>query len=340
MNSPTLFSLFPSPLCPEESVHAAPNPLALPLSLLAGYVSLARLSFSVLDAPASDTCFLLILRKGHGILLLDGREYPLRDGCVCFFPCHSPFSLRNDSGSPWLCQFLFLSGPAAACYCSTFAALASAASGFAKPDSVIPGPVAEYAASCADSDSALSRLPPHAVSILHLPASSIFFVQVSDFCRELPNRLSRPVSLNLLLTELLTGLLTEASVLSVQAHPPVPLWLTAIRDDFCAHYARAYTLDGLEEASGISKFRIVREFTAAFGQSPIAFLNERRMKEAARLLLETDDRINEIGSAVGIDNTNHFIQLFRRTFHMTPGAFRRRHRQSDPARSLSQPSNR
>lgn len=235
MRSSTLFTLFPSPLRPEEAVCAASAPFALPLSLPAGFASLARLSFSVLDAPASDACFLLILRKGHGMLLQDSREYQLRDGCVCFFPCCSPFSLRNDSGSPWLCQFLFLSGPAAACYCSTFSALTSAAFG-----SVNPGSAAESAALSADSASAPSKLPPTAVSILHLPASSIFFVQVSDFCRELPNCLSRPVSLNLLLTEFLTGLLTEASAVSAQAHPPVPLWLASIRDDFCAHYARVH----------------------------------------------------------------------------------------------------
>lgn len=57
---------------------------------------------------------------------------------------------------------------------------------------------------------------------------------------------------------------------------------------------------------------------------PLQYLNEKRVDAAKELLLTTDYRIHEIGSIVGIDNTNHFIYLFKKFTGMTPLTFRRK----------------
>ena len=92
---------------------------------------------------------------------------------------------------------------------------------------------------------------------------------------------------------------------------------------FHKNFAKSFSLAELETQYKISRFRIAHEFTAAFGQSPIAYLNCLRLQKACELLTCSDDRIGEISTAVGFENTNHFINLFRRQYGMTPGTYRK-----------------
>ena len=51
------------------------------------------------------------------------------------------------------------------------------------------------------------------------------------------------------------------------------------------------------------------------------------IQKACELLTCGDDRIGEISTAVGFENVNHFINLFRRQYGMTPGTYRKHHKQ-------------
>ena len=87
-------------------------------------------------------------------------------------------------------------------------------------------------------------------------------------------------------------------------------------------YGENYSLDELENTYSVSKYRICREFSKYYGASPVQYLNHKRIEEAKKLLLTTNDTIHEIGSKVGIHNTNHFINLFKRETGATPLAFK------------------
>lgn len=102
----------------------------------------------------------------------------------------------------------------------------------------------------------------------------------------------------------------------------IPEYLSEIRMMFELHYNENYSLDDLEDAYSISKYRICREFSKYFKESPIQFLNHTRIKVAKNLLLTTDASVHEIGNMVGIANTNHFINLFKRETGATPLAFK------------------
>lgn len=69
-------------------------------------------------------------------------------------------------------------------------------------------------------------------------------------------------------------------------------------------------------------------FRAAFarttGSSPRRFLEERRMTQAARALVETDRTVAEIAQAVGYDDPYHFSRVFRRVHGASPREYRRR----------------
>jgi AraC-like DNA-binding protein/quercetin dioxygenase-like cupin family protein len=53
-------------------------------------------------------------------------------------------------------------------------------------------------------------------------------------------------------------------------------------------------------------------------------LTEKRLGEAARRLLESDDGVAETAFACGFNNLSNFNRLFRRTYGLSPTAYRRR----------------
>jgi AraC-like DNA-binding protein len=64
-------------------------------------------------------------------------------------------------------------------------------------------------------------------------------------------------------------------------------------------------------------------FARATGSSPRRYLEERRMAQAARALVETDRTVAEVAQAVGYDDPYHFSRVFRRVHGVSPRGFRR-----------------
>lgn len=93
----------------------------------------------------------------------------------------------------------------------------------------------------------------------------------------------------------------------------MPSYLLSIKNQMDTGYAEPLSLDDLETTYRISRYRICREFSLHYGESPMHYLNSRRIDAAKKLLLTTDLSVHEVGSQVGIENTNHFINLFKKT---------------------------
>ena len=102
----------------------------------------------------------------------------------------------------------------------------------------------------------------------------------------------------------------------------IPDYLLKMKQLFDTRYDKTYSLDELENSLGISKYRLCREFSAHFHESPIQYLNRVRIDNSKLLLQNTGLKIHEIGTKVGIENTNHFINLFKRQEGTTPLIYR------------------
>ncbi len=269
-----------------------------PPVFLSAALSLSEIRlFDASFAPA-DGYGLIFVTEGRGFLEVtqengdnDGdtvlTRHPLKNHSLFFFPLSGRFRLCMENG-PWKLNLLFLGGASASYYYKLF--FDSAREAFAISGS--------------------SMLP---VTLAHL-------YDAFPDCRHDP----------LWTCEQLTSLLC-LTVKEARCHKQsslsyvVPSYLVSIRNAFHKDFARPFSLAMLETKYEISRFRIAHEFTAAFGQSPIAYLNGLRLQKACELLTCGDDRIGEISAAVGFESTNHFINLFRRQYGMTPGAYRKRY---------------
>lgn len=73
----------------------------------------------------------------------------------------------------------------------------------------------------------------------------------------------------------------------------------------------------------VNKFTLIRQFSRYYLDTPLQYLNKVRIDKAKELLLYTHEKIGAIGQTVGIDNTNHFIRLFKEKTGVSPSVYRR-----------------
>ena len=69
-----------------------------------------------------------------------------------------------------------------------------------------------------------------------------------------------------------------------------------------------------------------RKFTRLHGETPCAFLGRRRIEQAQRRLLESDDKMADIAQALRFENEFHFSRRFKRFTGLSPRAYRDLHR--------------
>jgi len=103
--------------------------------------------------------------------------------------------------------------------------------------------------------------------------------------------------------------------------PPARHLLRA-KDLADARYFEQLGVDDMARAAGLSRAHFSREFSAAFGESPHSYLLTRRMERAAALLRNTDRSVAEVCFSVGLQSVGSFTTTFKRTYGVTPTAYR------------------
>ena len=78
-------------------------------------------------------------------------------------------------------------------------------------------------------------------------------------------------------------------------------------------------LAGIEKMNGFG----VRTTGSGAQRDFVNYLKEIRMREAKKLLTETDMKIIEISQAVGYDNEKHFMKIFKRKTGVTALKYRK-----------------
>ncbi len=254
------------------------------LTILSGGSIEARESFSFSLLPLNCR-MLLYTKSGSGILRVHKKKHLLTPGTLLYLNCSSP-SLWEISLTDlnWQYTVFFLQGD----ILSDYEAL--------------------------------------------VPFSDLLLTTVSNYSIILPGlekllQTGESTSLRDKLTDhyILTGILTELFIDSFQlksAEVKCPSYLLEIRQSLDTFFMEPFRLEDLENKYHISKYRICREFSSAFGVPPLRYLNRKRIEIAKNLLLSSDKHIHEIANEVGYENTNHFINLFKKETGVTPLVYR------------------
>lgn len=97
-------------------------------------------------------------------------------------------------------------------------------------------------------------------------------------------------------------------------------WLAGV----LAHVRRrpSMTIAEWARAVGFSPAQFRRLFQQAMGLSPQQYLTQLRLREARRLLGDSEMSVQQLARHLGFGSQEHFIRIFRRETGQTPGKFR------------------
>lgn len=258
----------------------------LPTVLSGGGVELSS-AYKLCHEPM-DCRMLLYTREGSGSLRVRSKTYALEPGTFLYMDCSVSSYIMEASDSLWRFTLYLV---------------------------------------CGDLFTRLDTLVPFDSVLLHpLPAYSH---ALSGLERLLTGGPAACLRNKLYDAAILQGIVTDLLIEAYGLETPdvrSASYLSQIRQYLDTHFALPFRLEDLENRYHMSKYRICREFSRAYGTPPLKYLNGKRLDAAANLLLSTDKRIHEISLEVGFESTNHFINLFKRETGATPQAYRDKNR--------------
>lgn len=88
------------------------------------------------------------------------------------------------------------------------------------------------------------------------------------------------------------------------------------------HYSESFSLQLLAEQFYMSPYYLSRKFKEITGFPLTEYINITRVKEAQRMLKETDLSITAVAEQAGFDNFSHFGKTFKRIAKVSPRSFR------------------
>lgn len=118
--------------------------------------------------------------------------------------------------------------------------------------------------------------------------------------------------------------------LSKHAHCRLP-WLAAMDDQrmipvvdaILARPERPHSLESLAELGHMSRSVFAARFRESFGRTPMDFVRDTRLRQAAQLLHSGELSVDAIASRVGFASRSHFSRAFRDQFGRSPAEFRK-----------------
>lgn len=89
------------------------------------------------------------------------------------------------------------------------------------------------------------------------------------------------------------------------------------------HCAERLTLTQIADSAHVSRSECIRCFKKNLNVTPIQYLNEYRLENAAELLISSAESINRIAGRCGFEDLSYFGKLFRAAHGVSPSQYRR-----------------
>ncbi|PZD96273.1 AraC family transcriptional regulator [Paenibacillus sambharensis] len=96
------------------------------------------------------------------------------------------------------------------------------------------------------------------------------------------------------------------------------------------HYPEPILLKELAGQVSMSEAYFCRFFKNITTKSPVSYINDYRVQQAALLLRQTDKKVMEVALDVGFNNLSYFNTMFKQRFGCTPVTYRKREQDTEP----------
>ena len=110
---------------------------------------------------------------------------------------------------------------------------------------------------------------------------------------------------------------------SKEEHPDLALLKDMVSFIACS-YPEKISLDDIARAGNVSRSKCCILFNRYLKQSPVAFLNQYRLKVSCRLLEHSGESITQIAAACGFNHPSYYGKCFQECYGSRPNQYRKR----------------
>ena len=89
------------------------------------------------------------------------------------------------------------------------------------------------------------------------------------------------------------------------------------------NYTHELTLDDIAESASVSKSSALHIFKTGIHISPVDYLIQYRLTQAAEQLCQTEKSVSSISEDTGFNSAAYFCRKFKQYYHMTPFEYKR-----------------
>ena len=149
------------------------------------------------------------------------------------------------------------------------------------------------------------------------------FIESLDFYFNTPNLVNEDL-LELKVKELILLLIqtkNAESIIGLISNLFTPKKVT-IKDVINTHLFSNISLTKLAEFSNMSVSSFKREFKKSFNDTPINYINNKRLEYAKEKLLISNLTVSEIAYDLGFEDPAYFSRIFKKKFQVSPKNFR------------------
>ena len=90
------------------------------------------------------------------------------------------------------------------------------------------------------------------------------------------------------------------------------------------HYTEEITLEMIAASASISKSGALNIFQSGIHVSPVSYLIQYRLAQAAEQLYATQKSVSSIAEETGFSSSGYFCRKFRQHYHMSPNEYRQK----------------
>ena len=230
--------------------------------------------------------YLLFVLEGEGTLIQNGQEYPLRPrDAFCLFP-HITHEYWTDPEHPLQKIFIAFDG--------TYATELLSRIGLT--------PESPYRSSV---------LTPETASSMRAFMEDVRKPQ--DHASDL-GRLARFLGL-------FERIARSPAIQNLQPDSTIP-WLQKGKEYMELHFAGGITVEGVSAHAGVDRTHFAKQFRKAYGVSPVQYIQQLKMDQARRLLVQTALSLTEVAHSVGYPDLFSFSKAFKKQVGLPPNRYR------------------
>lgn len=135
---------------------------------------------------------------------------------------------------------------------------------------------------------------------------------------------SAQMEANALLLQLLAPFFNTGNEGGKSGLPSELLRLQPVLDYINSHLAEKITVSQMAKTVNLERAYFSTLFSSILGISPSKYLRRRRIEKAQFLLLNTDDKLETIGTGLGFTDAFHFSKSFKKSIGVSPNEYRTR----------------